>query len=35
MLFHLSIDAEDPALVAHVLAQFLGGVVQPFAPIAG
>ena len=35
MLFHLSIDADDPARVAAVLAQLLGGEALPFAPVSG
>ena len=34
MLFHLSIDAQDPARVAHVLAELFGGFAAPFPPIS-
>ena len=33
MLFHLSIDADDPRHVAHVLAEYWGGVAMPFPPV--
>lgn len=33
MLFHVSIDAEDPRRVAHVIAEFWGGVAVPFHPV--
>lgn len=33
MLFHLSIDADDPRHVAEVLAEIWGGVVAPFPPV--
>jgi len=33
MLFHVSIDAEDPKHVAHVLAELWGGVACPFPPV--
>jgi hypothetical protein len=34
MLFHLSIDAENPRLVAGVLARLMGGKATPFPPVA-
>jgi hypothetical protein len=34
MLFHLSIDADDPARVARVLAELLGGEAMPLPPTA-
>ena len=34
MLFHCSIDAEDPKRVAEVLAALFGGSAAPFPPIA-
>lgn len=33
MLFHLSIDADDPRNVARVLAEIWGGVATPFPPV--
>lgn len=33
MLFHLSIDANDPQRVAEVLAEFWGGRAMPFPPV--
>ena len=33
MLFHLSIDADDPRLVAEVLAELLGGEALPFPAV--
>jgi len=33
MLFHLSIDADDPQRVAEVLAEFWGGRAMPFPPV--
>ncbi len=33
MLFHLSIDADDPRHVAEVLAEFWGGTALPFPPV--
>jgi hypothetical protein len=33
MLFHVSIDAEDPRHVAEVIAEFWGGVAVPFHPV--
>lgn len=33
MLFHLSIDADDPRHVAHVIAELWGGVATPFPPV--
>lgn len=33
MLFHLSIDADHPAHVAEVIAEFWGGVALPFPPV--
>ena len=33
MLFHLSIDADDPRRVAEVIAELWGGVAAPFPPI--
>lgn len=34
MIFHLSIDADDPRHVAGVLAELLGGEALPFPPVA-
>lgn len=34
MLFHLSIEADDPRRVAHVLAEIWGGEAAPFPPVA-
>lgn len=34
MLFHLSIEADDPARVAHVLAELWGGEAYPFPSVA-
>ena len=34
MLFHLSIDADDPKFVSDVLAKILGGAAFPFPPVA-
>jgi hypothetical protein len=34
MLFHLSIDAENPRNVAQVLARLMGGKATPFPPVA-
>jgi hypothetical protein len=34
MIFHLSIDADDPRHVAGVLAELLGGEAMPFPPVA-
>jgi len=34
MLFHVSIDARDPARVANVLAEIFGGEATPFPPVA-
>lgn len=34
MLFHLSIDADDPQRVATVLAELWGGQATPFPPVA-
>jgi len=34
MLFHMSIDADDPERVASVIAEFWGGSVRPFPPIS-
>jgi len=34
MLFHLSIDADDPKHVAGVIAELWGGVALPFPPVA-
>lgn len=33
MLFHLSIDADDPRHVAEVIAELWGGVATPFPPV--
>jgi hypothetical protein len=33
MLFHVSIDAEDPRRVAHVIAELWGGTATPFPPV--
>ncbi len=33
MLFHLSIDADDPRLVAEVIAELWGGTATPFPPV--
>ncbi|MFZ5747222.1 MAG: hypothetical protein ACOY45_06135 [Pseudomonadota bacterium] len=33
MLFHLSIDADDPRHVAQVIAELWGGVATPFPPV--
>ncbi|MFQ3665766.1 MAG: hypothetical protein SNJ79_07000 [Sphingomonadaceae bacterium] len=33
MLFHVSIDAEDPRHVAQVLAEIMGGRAMPFQPV--
>ena len=33
MIFHLSIDADNPRHVASVLAEFLGGEAMPFPPV--
>lgn len=33
MLFHLSIDADHPAHVAEIIAEFWGGVAMPFPPV--
>lgn len=33
MLFHVSIDAEDPRHVAQVIAEFWGGIAVPFHPV--
>ncbi|NIJ20964.1 hypothetical protein FHS95_002656 [Sphingomonas naasensis] len=33
MLFHLSIDADDPRRVAQVIAELWGGVASPFPPV--
>ena len=33
MLFHVSIDAEDPKHVAQVIAELWGGVAMPFPPV--
>ena len=33
MLFHLSIDADDPKHVAEVFAEMWGGVAAPFPPV--
>jgi len=33
MLFHLSIDADNPRHVAGVIAEFWGGVAMPFPPV--
>lgn len=33
MLFHLSIDADDPRHVAHVIAELWGGQAFPFPPV--
>jgi hypothetical protein len=35
MLFHLSIDADDPRRIAHLLAELLGGEALPFPPVSG
>ena len=34
MLFHLSIEADDPRRVAQFLAEIMGGVAAPFPPVA-
>lgn len=34
MLFHVSIDADDPRHVAEVIAELWGGVAAPFPPVA-
>lgn len=34
MLFHMSIDADDPQHVAQVIAEFWGGVATPFPPVS-
>ncbi|MGN6375599.1 MAG: hypothetical protein ACTHMG_08590 [Sphingomonas sp.] len=34
MIFHVSIDADDPRHVAGVLAELWGGVAEPFPPVA-
>lgn len=34
MLFHMSIDADDPQHVAEVLAELMGGRAAPFPPVA-
>lgn len=34
MLFHLSIDADDPRHVAKVLAELWGGAAMPFPPVS-
>lgn len=34
MIFHVSIDADDPLHVAGVLAELWGGVAEPFPPVA-
>src|SRR5262245_23163458 len=34
MLFHLSIEADDPRQVAHVFAEIWGGRAFPFPPVA-
>lgn len=34
MIFHLSIDADDPRRVASVLAELLGGEALPFPPVS-
>ena len=33
MLFHVSLEADDPRHVAHVFAEILGGAAAPFPPI--
>jgi len=33
MIFHVSIDADDPRHVAQVLAELWGGVAEPFPPV--
>ena len=33
MLFHVSLEADDPRHVAHVLAEILGGAAAPFPPV--
>lgn len=35
MIFHLSIDADDPKHVAGVIAELWGGVALPFPPVMG
>jgi hypothetical protein len=34
MIFHLSIDADDPRHVAGILAELLGGEAMPFPPVS-
>ncbi len=34
MIFHLSIDADDPRHVAGVLAELMGGEAMPFPPVS-
>jgi hypothetical protein len=33
MLFHVSLEADDPRHVAHVFAEILGGAAAPFPPV--
>ncbi|HVJ03643.1 MAG TPA: hypothetical protein VM662_15800, partial [Sphingomonas sp.] len=33
MLFHVSIDADDPRHVAEVIAELWGGIATPFPPV--
>lgn len=35
MLFHVSIDADDPRRVAEVIAELWGGIATPFPPVMG
>lgn len=34
MLFHVSLEADDPRHVAHVFAEIFGGAATPFPPVA-
>jgi hypothetical protein len=35
MIFHVSIDADDPRHVAQVIAELWGGIATPFPPVMG